>query len=192
VESKSPYRSLRDFVADARARPGELTYGSAPAGVINVAFEMLARLGDFKVTFVPFGGTPPAVNALLGGHITAAFVDYPAAAGQLQAGKLRALATGSRERVKELPDVATIAEQGFKDYELDIWYGLFAPAKTPNEVLTRVSGWIREALKAPTVRAKLTPQALDPVGTCGADFARYVGSEYDKFGRAIRELNIKP
>jgi tripartite-type tricarboxylate transporter receptor subunit TctC len=89
VNANSPYRSLQDIVSAARAKPGELTYGSAPAGLMNVAFEMIAHQGGFKVTFVPFGGTPPALNAVLGEHITIGFVDYPAAAGHIQSGKLR-------------------------------------------------------------------------------------------------------
>jgi tripartite-type tricarboxylate transporter receptor subunit TctC len=191
VNAGSPYRTLQDIVAAARARPGELTYGSAPAGLMNVAFEMLAHEGGFKATFVPFGGTPPALNAVLGDHITIGFVDYPAAAGHIQAGKLRALAVGSRARISELPDVPTIAESGFKDFEIDVWYAVFAPAKTPGDVLSRVSGWFRDASLSPAIRARLTGQAFHPLGQCGAEFATYLKSEDDKFGRAVRDANIK-
>jgi tripartite-type tricarboxylate transporter receptor subunit TctC len=192
VNGNSPYRTLQDIVAAARAKPGELTYGSAPAGLMNVAFEMLAHQGDFKATFVPFGGTPPALNAVLGEHITIGFVDYPAAAGHIQAGKLRAIAVGARSRIAELPDVPTIAESGFKDYEIDVWYAVFAPAKTPDDVLSRVSGWFRDASLSPAIRARLTGQAFHPLGQCGAEFAAYLKSEDDKFGRAVRNANIKP
>jgi tripartite-type tricarboxylate transporter receptor subunit TctC len=192
VNGNSPYRTLQDIVAAARAKPGELTYGSAPAGLMNVAFEMLAHQGDFKATFVPFGGTPPALNAVLGEHITIGFVDYPAAAGHIQAGKLRAIAVGARTRIPELPDVPTIAESGFKDYEIDVWYAVFAPARTPDDVLSRVSGWFRDASLSPTIRARLTGQAFHPLGQCGAEFAAYLKSEDDKFGRAVRNANIKP
>jgi tripartite-type tricarboxylate transporter receptor subunit TctC len=191
VNSNSPYHSLQDIVTAARAKPGELTYGSAPAGLMNVAFEMLAHQGDFKATFVPFGGTPPALNAVLGEHITIGFVDYPAAAGHIQAGKLRAVAVGSRARIPELPDVPTIAESGFKDYEIEVWYAVFAPAKTPGDVMSRVAGWFRDASLSPAIRGKLTAQAFHPVAQCGADFAAYLKSEDDKFGRAVRDANIK-
>ena len=156
VNANSPYRTLQDIVTAARAKPGELTYGSAPAGLMNVAFEMMAHQGGFKATFVPFGGTPPALNAVLGEHITIGFVDYPAAAGHIQAGKLRAVAVGSRTRIPELPDVPTIAESGFKDYEIEVWYAVFAPAKTPGDVMSRVSGWFRDASLSPAIRGKLT------------------------------------
>ena len=191
VNANSPYRSLQDIVSAARAKPGELTYGSAPAGLMNVAFEMIAHQGGFKVTFVPFGGTPPALNAVLGEHITIGFVDYPAAAGHIQSGKLRPVAVGSRTRIPELPDVPTIAESGFKDYEIEVWYALFAPAKTPADVVSRLAGWFSQAALAPAIRAKLTAQGFVPVGQCGAQFAAYLASEDDKFGRAVRDANIK-
>jgi tripartite-type tricarboxylate transporter receptor subunit TctC len=191
VNANSPYRTLQDIVRAARAKPGELTYGSAPAGLMNVAFEMLAHQGDFKVTFVPFGGTPPALNAVLGEHITIGFVDYPAAAAYIQAGKLRPVAVGSRDRIPELPDVPTIAESGFKDYEIEVWYALFAPAKTPTDVMSRLAGWFSQAAQAPAVRAKLATQGFHLAGQCGAEFAAYLGAEDEKFGRAIRDANIK-
>jgi tripartite-type tricarboxylate transporter receptor subunit TctC len=192
VNASSPYRTLQDIVAAARAKPGELTYGSAPAGLMNVAFEMIAHQGGFKATFVPFGGTPPALNAVLGEHITIGFVDYPAAAGHIQSGRLRAVAVGSRTRIPELPDVPTIAESGFKDYEIQVWYAVFAPAKTPPDVTSRVAGWFKEAALSPAIRGKLVAQGFNPSGQCGADFAAYLKSEDDKFGQAVRDANIKP
>jgi len=191
VNANSPYRSLQDIVTAARAKPGELTYGSAPAGLMNVAFEMLAHQGDFKVTFVPFGGTPPALNAVLGEHITIGYVDYPAAAGFIQSGKLRPVAVGSRTRIAELPDVPTIAESGFKDYAIDVWYAVFAPSKTPADVTSRLAGWFREAALSPTIRGKLAAAGFNPDGRCGAEFAAYLKSEDEKFGRAVRDANIK-
>jgi tripartite-type tricarboxylate transporter receptor subunit TctC len=191
VNATSPYRTLQDIVTAARARPGELTYGSAPAGLMNVAFEMLAHQGGFRATFVPFGGTPPALNAVLGDHITIGFVDYPAAAGHIQAGKLRAVAVGSRARIPELPDVPTIAESGFKDYEIQVWYALFAPAKTPGDVTSRLAAWFRDAALAPAIRGKLVAQGFNPVGQCGDAFAAYLASEDEKFGRAVRDANIR-
>jgi len=191
VNSNSPYRTLQDIVTAARAKPGELTYGSAPAGLMNVAFEMLAHQGAFNATFVPFGGTPPALNAVLGEHITIGFVDYPAAAGHIQSGKLRAVAVGSRARIPELPDVPTIAESGFKGYEIEVWYALFAPAKTPGEVTARIAGWFKQAALSPAIRGKLTAQGFNPSGQCGGEFAAYLKSEDDKFGQAVRDANIK-
>ena len=131
VNSASPYRTLDDFLAAARARPDDITVGGATGTVLNVGFEMLQRAANVRMTYVNYQGTNQAVNAVLGGHIVAALVDYPATAGQLQAGTLRALAVGSSRRIDWLPRRPTVADFGLKDYELDIWYGAFAPAKTP-------------------------------------------------------------
>jgi tripartite-type tricarboxylate transporter receptor subunit TctC len=191
VNSGSPFRTLSDLIRAAQARPDSLTYGSAPGSAVNVGFAMLAHAANIKMTFIPFGGTLPAVNALLGEHIDAAMVDYPAAIGQLRAGKLRALATGARQRIADLPEVPTVEESGFQDYELELWYGPFAPAKAPAETIAQLATSFGQAMKASEVKAKLALQQISPQVTCGADFAAFLRTRFDVFGRAIREANIK-
>ena len=191
VNSNSPFQNLDDFLRAARRKAGELNYGSAPGGVANVAFEMLAHRAGIRLTFVPFGGTTPAVNSLLGEHIDAAMVDYPAAAGQLKAGKLRALVVTSRKRLEALPNVPTAEELGYKDYEVEIWYGAFAPAKTPPETISRLANWFSSAVRASEVRVKLDAQQISPVAVCGDDFAVDLRKQSEDFGRAIRESNIR-
>jgi tripartite-type tricarboxylate transporter receptor subunit TctC len=191
VNKDSPYRTIDALLQAARAKPGDLTYGSAPGSVLNVGFEMLAHAANFRMTFIPFGGTPPAVNALLGGHIDAAMVDYPAAAGQLRSGALRALATGAPKRIEDMPDVPTVAESGYKDYELELWYGPFAPAKTPGELIAQLQSWFTQATQAPEVKTRLAALQFSPTIRCGADFAAFLRKRSDDFGRAIREAKIK-
>jgi tripartite-type tricarboxylate transporter receptor subunit TctC len=192
VRKESPFRSLSDLLQSARARPGALNYGSAPGSMAQVGFELLTHSANIKMTFVPFGGTPPAVNALLGGHIdVAGMVDYPAALGQLQAGTLRALATGASRRLPDLPDVPTVAESGFKDYEWDVWYGFFVPARTPQSRVAELENLLMKAMQAPELRTKLAAQQLEPIATCGSNFAAYLRKLYNEYGRAIREANIK-
>jgi tripartite-type tricarboxylate transporter receptor subunit TctC len=191
VNSNSPFQKLDDFLRAVRSKPRELTYGSAPGGVANVAFEMLAHRAGIRLTFVPFGGTTPAVNSLLGEHIDAAMVDYAAAAGQLKGGKLRALVITSRKRMEALPEVPTAEELGYKDYEVEVWYGLFAPAKTPVQTISRLANWLSSAVRAPEVRVKLDAQQISPVAVCGDDFAVYLRKQSDDYGRAIRESNMK-
>ena len=94
-------------------------------------------------------------------------------------------------RRRALPDVPTVAETGFKDYAVDVWFGLFAPAKTPKETVSQLAGWFTAALKVPEIKAKLVVQGLYPVGMCGADFGALLRRQYDEFGRVIREANIK-
>jgi tripartite-type tricarboxylate transporter receptor subunit TctC len=191
VNSGSPFRTLSDLIHAAQARPDSLTYGSAPGSAVHVGFAMLAHAANIKMTFVPFGGTLPAVNALLGEHIDAAMVDYPSAIGQLRAGSLRALATGARQRIEGLPEVPTVAESGFQGYELELWYGPFAPAKTSGESIAQLAASFSQAMQAPEVKAKLALQQISPMVTCGADFAAFLRKRFDVFGRAIRDANIK-
>jgi tripartite-type tricarboxylate transporter receptor subunit TctC len=192
VNSGSPYHKLADLLNAARAKPGDLTMASVgPGSVTQIAFEILKRAADINMIFVPYPGSLPAINALLGEHVTSVFGNYSDAAEQINAGKLRVLATGSRTRIESLPDVPTIAESGSKDYEIDIWYGLFAPVKTPKETESQLAGWFTAALQVPEVAAKLIAQGLYPVGMCGADFGAFIRKQYDDYGEAIRESNIK-
>jgi tripartite-type tricarboxylate transporter receptor subunit TctC len=144
------------------------------------------------MTFVPYPGGAPSVTALLGEHVTSVFTDYPTLAEQLRAGKLRALATGSRTRAEALPDVPTVAEFGYKDYDVEQLLRVSPPAKTPKKTVSQLVGWFTAALQVPGVKAKLVVQGLYPVGICGADFGAFFRKQYDDYGRAIREANIKP
>jgi tripartite-type tricarboxylate transporter receptor subunit TctC len=192
VNSASPYRTLADLLDAARAKPGDLTLASAgPAGVPHLAVEMLKRAANVNMTYVPYPGAAPAVNALLGEHLTSALVDYAGVAEQLKAGKLRALATGSRARIELLPGVPTASESGYTDYEAELWIGVLAPAKTPEETVSQLAGWFTAAMHVAEVKAKLVAQGYIPVTMCGADFGALLRKEYDEYGRVIREANIK-
>lgn len=192
VNSASPYRTLADFLDAARAKPGALTLASVgPATAQHIGFERLKRAANVNMTYVPYGGGAPAINALLGGHITAVFAEYAPLAEHIKAGTLRALATSSRTRIEPLPELPTIAESGFKDFEVDLWWSLFAPAKTPKEVVAQLAQSFTAAMQIPEVRAKLVAQGFSPVGMCGADFAALLRRQYEEYGRVIREANIK-
>jgi tripartite-type tricarboxylate transporter receptor subunit TctC len=143
------------------------------------------------MTFVPFPGSPPAVNALLGEHVTSALSDYAVVAEQIKAGRLRALATPSSERIEPLPDVPTVAESGYPDYAVDVSFGLFAPAKTPKETIAQLTGLFIAALQAPETKRKLVAQGLFPIGKCGAEFGALIRKQYDEYGRVVRGANIK-
>jgi tripartite-type tricarboxylate transporter receptor subunit TctC len=192
VNSASPYRRLADLLDDARARPGALTLASVgPATSFHIAIEALKRAAGVNLTYVPYPGDPPAVNALLGGHVTALFANYVTVVEHLKAGSLRGLATGSPQRIEQLPQVPTIAESGYQDYEVETWFGAVVPAKTPNKAVAALSGWYAEALQVPSIRAKLAAQGLFPVGVCGQEFAAFISKQYRDYGAAIRAANIK-
>ena len=141
--------------------------------------------------YVPFNGNSPALNELLGGHVTAVMANYAEAAENIKAGNLRALAVGSRARIEQLPNVPTAAESGYKDYEANVWYGLLAPAKTPKEAVDQLSQWCSAAMLAPVLKPKWALQGLDPVGRPAADFAVHLRQQQEEYARVIREANIK-
>jgi tripartite-type tricarboxylate transporter receptor subunit TctC len=189
VNSDSPYRKLSDLLDAARGKPAELSMAST--GIFQVAIEMLKRRANANLTYVPFAGNAPASNALLGGHVTSVFAVYPTVSELLKSGKLRALATASRKRIDTLPNVPTVIESGFNDYEVDVWLGLVAPAKTPTAILSQIATWFTSALAAPAIKSKLVEQESYAVGVCGPDFGAYIRRQYEEVGRTIREANIK-
>ena len=150
---------------------------------------MLKRAAGINVNYVPYPGTAPAINALLGGHVTAVFADYPTVVSQLASGSLRALVTASQARIEPLKEVPTLAE-AVTPYEADIFYGIVAPAKTPADALAQLSGWFDAALKDPDMKPKLARQGLFPVGKCGAEFGTYLRKQVEEYSRVIREANI--
>jgi tripartite-type tricarboxylate transporter receptor subunit TctC len=192
VNSASHYHTLGDLLAAARGRPGELTMAATgPATGVHVAVEQLKQAAHVDLIFVPFNGAGPVVNALLGDHVASALADYGLMEEHFKSGKLRPSATTGRSRVESLPEVPTVAESGFRNYDLDIWYGLVAPAKTPKDKIGQFADWLTSALKDPGVRAKLVDVGLYPVGTCGVDFATHLRAQYEDYGHIIRSANIR-
>jgi tripartite-type tricarboxylate transporter receptor subunit TctC len=192
VNSDAPYRSLAELVSAAHAKPGELTMASvAPATTQHIAFEMLKRVADINMIHVPYPGGAPAVTALLGGHVTAVIANYSEVEAYLAAGRLRALATASHQRIQAAPDLPTVAESGYPNYESEVWFGIVAPAKTPPETISQLAGWFGAALQSASVKEKLQQQEMYPVGACGTDFAAHLRQQFDAYARVIREADIK-
>jgi tripartite-type tricarboxylate transporter receptor subunit TctC len=192
VNSASPYRTLAEFLDAARAQPGKLSMASVgPATAQHLGLEMLKRASGTDITYVPYAGGAPAINALLGNHVTAVFAEYAPLAGHISAGTFRALATTSAHRVPAEPLVPTVAESGYAGYEVDLWWGVFAPAGTPELARNRLAEWFKAALQAPDVKAKLSAQGFSPAGKCEGDFAAILRKQYDDYGRIIRDARIK-
>ena len=192
VHAASPHRTLADLVSAARANPGKITMAvNGPATSQHIGFEMLKHAAKINLAFVPFQGGGPATNALLGQHVDSLYSNYPTAAELLTTGKMRALAVGSRARIEPMPDLPTVAESGYKDYEEDVWFGVVAPARTPKDVISQFTAWFAEAVQDPDVKSKLAAQGLYPVGLCGADFAAYLRKQHAEYGRIIRDANIR-
>ena len=192
VNAASPHHSLADLVNAARAQPDGLTLASVgPATTLHLSVEKLKRATQARMTYVPFPGSGPAANAVLGQHVTAVFAEYPAVAAQLEAGTLRALVSGSPVRPEPLQDVPTVMESGYPGFEVDIWWGVFAPALTPAATVSQLAGAFSRAVAAPEIRSKLTAAGFYPSAQCGADFSAYLRRQSDEYGQIIREANIR-
>jgi tripartite-type tricarboxylate transporter receptor subunit TctC len=199
VNSASPYKTLSDLLAAARANPGTLTVGAfGPASSPHIAEESLKHAAKVDWTYVPFPGDAPAVTALLGGHVTALVATYAGVMEQLSSGKLRALATTGRERIGAMPNLPAIAEYGggsnpqsdYKDFDISGWLALLAPARTPRDQIDYLTGLFLSALQTPELNAKLVAQGLYPDTTCGAAFAQRLRRDYEYYGRVIRDARI--
>ena len=192
VNSASPYKTLKDLLDAARAKPGELSMAAVgPGSTFQMGFTTMTKAANVSMTYVPYAGSAPAVTAVMGQHVTSAFAGYAVVAENVKADKLRALGVATAKRVDPLPDVPTFDEQGFKNLEVDNWFGVVAPAQTPKDTIAQLSGWFKAALQDPEVKAKLALQGLYPVGQCGDEFASYIRKRFDDYGAMIKESNIK-
>jgi tripartite-type tricarboxylate transporter receptor subunit TctC len=189
VNSASPARSLADLLGAARAKPGGLTLASVgPGSTTQIAFERLKQAAKVDMTFIPYPGMAPAANALLGEHVSSAWLDFAQASPQIGAGKLRALA---RSAGIDLPGVSTLAELGYGDIDPDPWFGVVAPARTPKDQVAELAGWYAAALRDSEVKGRLASLGFHPVGACGTDFGAFMRKQDAEYGRVIREANIK-
>ncbi len=191
VQSSSPYKSVKDLVDAARAKPGMAFASGGPGSSLHVAIEVLRLATGITISYVPYGGTAPAINALLGGHVQAVWADYPTVVSQLKSGTLRPLVTTSAKRTGWLPDVPTLGETGISKYSADIFYGYVAPAKTPPDTVKQLSDMFVKAMNAPETKARLDQQGLIPVNTCGSGFGDYLRGMVADYRRIIEQAGIK-
>jgi tripartite-type tricarboxylate transporter receptor subunit TctC len=192
VNAKSPYRKLADLLTVSKANPGELTVASVgPATTQHIGFLQLNLASKAQMTFVPFPGGAPAVNALLGDHVTAVYANYSEVIEQLRSGKLRALAATGAQRIGMLPDVPTIAEQGFPGYDVEVWLGMVVPTGTPQPAIDQLAKWFTDATMVPDVRARLVTLGMRPAGQCGAAFAKLIRARDADYARIMSEAGIK-
>ncbi|MGD9921455.1 MAG: tripartite tricarboxylate transporter substrate binding protein [Pseudorhodoplanes sp.] len=191
VNSASPYKTLSDLLNDARANPGRVTVGGAGAATAkHVGVEMLAQASDAKLTYVPFNGGAPALNSLLGSHISSVYTEFAAVAGHLKQGTLRALATTSRSRIAQAPDVPTAAEAGLPNFEVDLWWGAFMPIKSPKPLVAEVGTSFIAAMQTPALKDKLAALGFSPVGLCGSKFGTLLQEQHGNYGRIVRDTKI--
>jgi tripartite-type tricarboxylate transporter receptor subunit TctC len=189
----APIQSMADVVKLAKAQPGRLPFASVGNGTpSHIAGELLKLRASIDLVHVPYKGGGPALADTLGGQVPLLIVSMPAAMSHVRAGKLRALAVTTAKRSPGAPEIPTVAEVlKIPDYEVDSWYAMFAPAKTPAPVIARMNKEIVHAIKLPAVRQKLVEQGGDPVGSTPEALDRVVKAELRKWAEVIRDAHIK-
>jgi len=193
VSAKSEIHNLADFLKLARTKPGAASYGSTgPASIAHIAGEILRRDAKIDMTYVPYPGSPPAMNATLAGTITAVMANYSDLKGQIDSGALRAIVVPARKRSPALPDVPTPAESGFSDLDAAVWFGFVAPAKTPKEAMTQLTQYISDAVQSPAVVDRLKSQGMFINLYCGAQFGSFLSDQHKTYVQFTKEFDIKP
>jgi tripartite-type tricarboxylate transporter receptor subunit TctC len=191
VPASSPFHSLQDFVTYAKAHPGALTFGGGVGATPHMTMELLMARADIKLLGVPYKGSALSMNDLLAGRLDAMFDVIMTTLPHLRAGKLRALAVTSAQRHPLAPDVPTVAESGYPDFVTDVWFGLFAVAGTPPEIVRKIAEDSRKVMTDPQRSAMLRESGFRIIASDPADFAKYVTSEDKKWRQVIQAANIK-
>jgi tripartite-type tricarboxylate transporter receptor subunit TctC len=192
VNAQVPAHTLAEFIALAKKEPGKLSYSSAGSGTPpHLAAELFKTVAGVDLLHVPYKGGAPAISDLVGGQVQAIFEGHVVLLPHIKSGKVRALAITGQKRDPALPEVPTFAEAGLPSYDVYFWSGLVAPAGTPNDILTRLNGVLVQALTAPEARETLTRQGLEPAPTTPQQFAAFIGSEVERWGRVAKDSGAK-
>ncbi|HPH14419.1 MAG TPA: tripartite tricarboxylate transporter substrate binding protein [Burkholderiaceae bacterium] len=193
VHPDLPVKNLKEFVAYAKSKPGQLNYGSAGNGSAgHLAFEYLKMVSETFILHVPYRGTGPMLTDLMAGRLQAASVGAPALLPFIKAGKLRCIATGTAQRLPQMPDVPTVAEQGYKGFEMTQWYGLLAPSKWPKANVAKLEAEAIKAARGSVVKEKLGQELALAVGNTGAEFDAFIKAEQARWKPVIARAEIKP
>lgn len=192
VHPSVPARSVKELLALARSRPGELNYGSAgPATNPHIAGELFNMLGKVNIQAVHFKGGGPAIIAAISGEVGILFTNFAETSEFAKAGRLRALGVSGAKRMQTMPEVPTIAEAGLPGYEFTTWHGMWAPKNTPRTIVALLNDRIRKTLTAPDQQKRFQARGLDVIASSPEEFAAHVLSEHRKWGRVIKERGMK-
>jgi tripartite-type tricarboxylate transporter receptor subunit TctC len=192
VNKSLPVKSAKELAQYAKQHPGQLNYGSSSVGgTPHLSAELFKSMTGTHILHIPFKGSAPALQALIGGDIQMMFDNLPADLSFIRNGTIRALAVTSRERTKAAPDLPTMQEAGFKDFESEGWFALLAPAGTPEPILEKVNAAVNKALAAPDFRQRLENIGAEPVGGSRIDLRNRIEQESQRWARVIKFANIK-
>lgn len=192
VSPSSPVNSVKELIALARARPGQLSFGSGGGNGSSdqMAGELFKLLAGVDIVHVPYKSGPQALNDLIGGQMSIYLGGIPVQLPMIKAGKVRPLGTSGLKRSRQLPDVPTIAEAGVPGYEVDVWYGLFAPRGTPPSVVAKIAADVSRIMQAPELQERWSALGVEPVGTSPAAFKTLFAAEIRKWGEVVKAAKI--
>jgi tripartite-type tricarboxylate transporter receptor subunit TctC len=187
VNPSLPVSSVAELIAHAKANPGKLNFGSGSTGSAgHLAGELFNSLAGVQMTHIPYKGAAPAMRDLIGGQIHLMFDNLASSLTQVRAGRVKALAVTTANRSSLAPELPTVAESGLAGFDISTWFGVFAPAGTPREAITRLHTEFTRALAAPDVREKMLNMGAEPVGNTPAEFAAFIRAEAGKYARVIK------
>jgi tripartite-type tricarboxylate transporter receptor subunit TctC len=193
VNPRVPAKTMKELVAIAKTRPDFLSYGSSGAGSMSsLAAELINFTAATRIVHVPYKGTAPSVTDMIAGQIDMMVADLSAVAPHASAGKLRMIAAAGGRRTRGAPDLPTVAESGYPGYAVDAWFGIVAPAKTPQDIIAKVSSALVSIMKSPDVRSRFDQLGYDPIGNTSVEFAATIRSDIEKFAKVIKAAGIKP
>lgn len=191
VPPDAPYKTVGEFIDYARKNPGKLTYASyGPGSAAHLIGELLKNQAKVDLLHVPYKGGAPALMDLMGGQVHSYFSNAASGMNYVKSGKLRALAVTSAKRMEAMPDVPTLAESGFKNFEVLEWNGFFVPKGTPKEVVARLNKEVQKAVNDPATRKRLEELGLDPVGNSPEEFSKFIQSEMSRWESLVKSNKI--
>lgn len=192
VHPSVPVKTLKELVAIAKGRPGEVTLGSAgTGGTLHLPIEMLMRSAKVRITHVPYKGAAPAVVDVVGGQLTGMFVDLPVISPHIKAGRVKPLAVASPKRSQYFPQVPTTKEAGYNDVELQNYYALFLPAKTPRDIVAKLHDAVVKAVTTPAVREKLIEAGSDPLTMTPDEFTTFLRADIGKWAKVVKAAGVR-
>ena len=192
VHPSLPVKTVKDLIAMAKAKPGQLLYASTGnGGTPHLAMELLKMQAKIDIVHIPYKGTPPAVTDLIAGQVSMMFANTLSVLPYVNSGRLRALAISSAKRSAAAPALPTIAETGMPGFEATTWFGMLAPAGTPREILGRLTGEIRKVVQNKTVADALIAQGADPIGSTAEEFQARIRADIDKWARTIKAAGVR-
>jgi len=193
VHPSLPVKNVKELIVLARAKPGQINYGSTGTGGHNhMATELFARMAGIQIVHVPYKGVAPALTDLMGGHTQMVMTSLPSAMTQVQAGRLKAIAVGSEQRSSFMPQMPTISESGVPGYFAEFWWGLAAPSKTPNDIVNRLATELVRALQSPELKQRFAAEGAEPSVMTREQFTRFVANEITRWRKVALEARIQP